>query len=48
MGEKRKEIGCKCGYKGEYDTPKDFLDAKLNAYAKFLLQLKDRKGTPIP
>lgn len=48
IGEMRKRIGDKCGYKYEYNTPRDFLDAKLDAFAEFLIKLKDSKGNPIP
>ena len=48
VGEMRKGTGSKCGFKGEYNTPREFLDAKLDAFAEFLVQLKDRRGNPIP
>lgn len=46
--EMRTGSGMACGSKGEFPNPRAYLDAKLDAFAGFLKELKDKKGRPIP
>ena len=46
--EMRARTGNNCGCRGEYITPRAYLDSKLDVFASFLKELKDKNGHPIP
>ena len=46
--EMRLNSGDRCGHKGEFNKPRDYLDNKLDRLAVFISELKDKRGKPIP
>lgn len=48
VGEMRNGTGTRCGFKGKNETPRAYLDEKLDAIALFIQELTDKHGKPIP